>query len=80
MSDLNNEDEVSEDEKTGDEENICEGDWVIVNFVSDKNVLHRYVGQITNESLASYDVKFAKKVTDSKFKWPDKPDISEIGK
>lgn len=79
MSDLDDENEESENECV-DEDNIYEGDWVVVNLVSEKKMLHRYVGQITNESLASYDVKFAKKVTDTKFKWPEKPDISIIGK
>lgn len=82
MSDLDKESDENEESETeyGDEENIFEGDWVVFNFVSAKNNLYRYVGQITNESLASYDVKFATKCTDKKFKGPEKPDISIIGK
>lgn len=66
--------------KDADEDNIHEGDWVVVKFISEKNLIHRYVGQVVNESLASLDIKFAKKVNERKFKWPEKPDISVIGK
>lgn len=75
-------DEKSESEENddGDDENVHEGDWVIVNMVSEKNLVHPYVGQILKEHLASYDIKFAKKIKDNKFKWPEKIDISLIGK
>ncbi|KAJ0178551.1 hypothetical protein K1T71_006374 [Dendrolimus kikuchii] len=72
--------EENDDGIDADEDNVHEGDWVVVKFISQKNVVHRYVGQVVNESLASLDVKFAKKINERKFKWPEKTDISVIGK
>lgn len=59
---------------------IIIGDWVIVNLISQKNLVHRYVGQILRESRAGYDIKFAKKINDKMFKWPVNDDISSIAK
>lgn len=70
----------SEEEDDGNYDNVHEGDWIVVNLTSEKNLVHRYVGQVIKEHLASLDVKFAKKVTEKKFKWPVKNDISLIGK
>lgn len=55
--------DVENDEEDSDE-HITVDDWVVVNFVSEKNFVHRFVGQITTESLACYEVKFAKKITE----------------
>ncbi|CAH2109273.1 unnamed protein product [Euphydryas editha] len=74
------ESEENDDSFDVDEDNVHEGDWVVVKFDSQKNLIHRYVGQVVNESLASLDVKFAKKINDRRFKWPEKIDISVVGK
>lgn len=60
--------------------NIENDDWLIVNFISEKNLVHRYVGQVQYVNGSSQMVKFAKKVTDKFFKWPIKDDISEIAR
>lgn len=71
----------SESENENDiRDSIISGDWVIVKMVSQKNLVHRYVGQILSESKAGYDIKFAKKINHKMFKWPDKDDISAIAK
>lgn len=62
----------SEEEDDGNGDNVHVGDWIVVNLISEKNLVHSYVGQVIKEHLASLDVKFAKKVTDKKFKWPIK--------
>lgn len=40
---------------------VTSGDWVIVNMVSQRNLVHRYVGQVQSRSQTGYDIKFAKK-------------------
>ncbi|CAF4749163.1 unnamed protein product [Pieris macdunnoughi] len=71
----------SESENEDDSnDSIIIGDWVIVNLISQKNLVHRYVGQILRESRAGYDIKFAKKINDKMFKWPVNDDISAIAK
>lgn len=77
---LEDEKSESEEEDDGNDDNVHEGDWIVVNLTSEKNLVHRYVGQVIKEHFASLDVKFAKKVTEKKFKWPVKNDISLIGK
>ncbi|CAH2105822.1 unnamed protein product [Euphydryas editha] len=74
------EDEKSESEENddGDCENVHKGDWVVVNLTSKKKLIHRYVGQVIKEHLASLDVKFAKKkIDDKKIKWPEKLDVRD---
>ncbi|CAG5021934.1 unnamed protein product [Parnassius apollo] len=70
----------SEENECFDENNVHEGDWVVVKFVSERKKIHRYVGQVINESLAGLNIKFARKINDRRFKWPEKPDICVIGK
>ncbi|CAF4919480.1 unnamed protein product [Pieris macdunnoughi] len=71
----------SESENEDDSnDSIIIGDWVIVNLISQKNLVHKYVGQILRESRAGYDIKFAKKINDKMFKWPVNDDISSIAK
>lgn len=53
-------------------------DWVIVNIISMKNLVHRYVGQIQSVTQQGYMIRFAKKLDNHKFKWPVNDDISEI--
>lgn len=62
---------------------INEHDWVTVNFMSQKDKLYCYVGQIEGaanieKSLGSYLVKFARKKDDKTFKWPEKTDLGEV--
>ncbi|KAK9877888.1 hypothetical protein WA026_020114 [Henosepilachna vigintioctopunctata] len=57
---------------------VTSGDWVIVNMVSQRNLVHRYVGQVQGRSRSGYDIKFAKKINDIFFKWPAIDDISII--
>ncbi|CAH2084677.1 unnamed protein product [Euphydryas editha] len=80
LNDDEDEKSQSEENDDGDCENVHKGDWVVVNLTSKKNLIHRYVGQVIKEHLASLDVKFAKKIDDKKFKWPEKLDVSLIGK
>lgn len=48
--------------------------------MSTKKKLHKYGGQIHKETAHGYEDKFAKKISDKSFEWPDKEDISEINK
>lgn len=61
-----------------EEPNLQIEDWVIVNILSMKNLVHRYVGQIKSITEHGYIVRFAKKIDHYKFKWPVNDDISEI--
>lgn len=76
-SDLSSSEAENEDEST---DTITSGDWVIANFISQKNLVHRYVGQIKDILKKDFKIKVAKKINDKRFKWPDKDDISEIAK
>lgn len=51
----------SEEEDDGNGDNVHVGDWIVVNLISEKNLVHSYVGQVIKEHLASLYVKFAKK-------------------
>lgn len=51
-----------------DDFDLASNDWVIVNFVSKKNKLHRYVGQIIKKNRNDFKVKFARKRDDKTFK------------
>lgn len=59
---------------------LSNGDWVIVNFLSQKNILHRYVGQIIKVINTGYEIRFAKKINGKRFKWPLEDDIGEVEK
>lgn len=55
-------------------------DWVIVNLISMKSLVHPYVGQIQSVTDSGYIMKFAKKIDDKKFKWPIKDDVAEVAR
>lgn len=77
------ENDISISESDNEDESIVSvvsGDWAVLNLVSEKNLVHRYVGQILRQNRAGYDVKFAKKINDTIFKWPIKEDIAAIAK
>ncbi|XP_063837138.1 uncharacterized protein LOC135086264 [Ostrinia nubilalis] len=80
LEDDENEKSESEENDDGDDEDVRKGDWVVVNLTSKKNLVHRFVGQVMKVYLASLDVKFAKKIDEKKFKWPERVDVSMIGK
>lgn len=65
----------SEDEDVSRKPNI--DDWLLVKFTGKKSV-KRFVGQITNIDEEGLTVKFARRITDAKFKWPPIEDISVI--
>ncbi|KAK9879683.1 hypothetical protein WA026_006743 [Henosepilachna vigintioctopunctata] len=74
---LTNSSSVSENEANTNA-SVTSGDWVIVNMVSQRNLVHRYIGQVHSRSRSGYDIKFAKKMNDIFFKWPAIDDISII--
>ncbi|KAJ8703930.1 hypothetical protein PYW07_013224 [Mythimna separata] len=77
-SDVSNSSSSESENEDDSKYSMIIGDWVIVNLISQKNLVHRYVGQILKESRAGYDIKFAKKNNDKMFKWPVKDDISSV--
>lgn len=67
MSEDENDDEYdvsssceSEDDH-GNDMSTETNDWVIINLISMKNLVHRYVGQILTVTDSGYIIKFAKK-------------------
>lgn len=54
-----------------------ENDWVLVKYTTKKTV-KRFVGQIQQVKEDKFTVKFARKVAESKFKWPEITDMDEI--
>lgn len=83
FSAVSEDDEMSSTESENDDytaTTLTIDDWVIVNFTSQKNLVHRYVGQIITTSNAEFVVKFAKKISEKSFKWPMKDDIAPIAK
>ena len=54
------------------------GDWVLVSFKG-KRSIRRFVGNIIGSpSHETWTIKFARNISEQKFKWPEKDDISEI--
>lgn len=70
----------SESEYEPSSSSIQDGDWVLVNLMSMKNLVHRYLGQVKSITEQGYVIQFAKKINNRKFKWPVKDDISEIAR
>lgn len=52
-------------------------DWAIVKFSGKRNI-RRFVGFITEHSDEEFTVKFARRITGNKFKWPEVNDISVV--
>jgi hypothetical protein len=54
-------------------------DWIVVKF-STKKTVRRFVGVVIEwtKKGENLTVRFAKKVDESRFKWPEQEDISEI--
>lgn len=58
---------------------VVAGDWVLVTYRQKKSV-RRFVGCVEAKiSDDDWKVRFARRIQDSKFKWPEREDVSVIG-
>lgn len=58
---------------------VISGDWVLVTYRQKKSV-RRFVGCVESKiSNDDWKVRFARRIQDSKFKWPEREDVSVIG-
>lgn len=69
------ESELESDIPFGSEISI--GDWLIVKFCGKKQI-KRFVGQVLERSVEGLTLKFARRFDETRFKWPENDDISEV--
>ncbi|XP_031329808.1 uncharacterized protein LOC116179328 isoform X2 [Photinus pyralis] len=58
---------------------LTNGDWILVKLPGKKCFKH-FIGQILKINKSELTIKFCKKYSDNKFKWPEKEDIAVVNK
>ncbi|XP_031340954.1 uncharacterized protein LOC116169068 [Photinus pyralis] len=56
---------------------LTNGDWILVKLPGKKCFKH-FIGQILKINKSELTIKFCKKYSDNKFKWPEKEDIAVV--